>query len=51
MIVQIGTSTLISLQGMISSTFSSLLPLIAIVIAVPMTFYVIRKIVALFPKK
>jgi hypothetical protein len=47
----IGTTTIEALQSSVSNTFASLLPLISIVIAVPLTFYGIRKVVALFPKK
>lgn len=49
--IVIATTTVGDLQSSVSSTFTSLLPLIAIVIAVPLTFYGIRKVVALFPKK
>ncbi len=48
--ITIGTGTLEQLQATVGNTFTSLLPLIAIVIAVPLTFYGIRKVVALFPK-
>ena len=33
-----------------SATFTSLLPLLAVLVGVPMVFYVIRKIAFLFPK-
>lgn len=49
--ITIGTTTLTQIQTMLSATFVSLLPLIAVMIAVPLTFYAIRKIIALFPAR
>lgn len=49
--ITVGTSTIADLQGMVSSTFGSLLPFVVVLIAIPLTFYVIRKIIALFPKR
>lgn len=34
-----------------TSTFTGLLPLITIMISIPIAFYVLRKIIALFPKR
>jgi len=51
MIIEIGTSTIADLQTMVSATFESLLPFVAILIAIPLSFYVIRKVIALFPKR
>jgi hypothetical protein len=49
--ITIATTTISLLSSSVSQTFSSLTPFIAVVIAVPLTFYGIRKVVALFPKK
>jgi len=49
--IELATTTIPQINASVTQTFSSLIPLIAIVIAVPLTFYGIRKIVALFPKK
>jgi len=49
--ITIGSSTISDLQDMVSSTFTSLLPFVAIIIGIPLTFYVIRKVIALFPKR
>jgi len=49
--ITMATSVVSSLQSSVSLTFASLLPLMAIVIAVPLTFYGIRKVIALFPKR
>jgi len=37
--------------GAISSTFTGLLPLLTIMISIPVAFYVLRKIIMLFPRK
>lgn len=49
--ITIATSTVSDLQSQVSSTFGSLIPFVVVLIAIPLTFYVIRKIIALFPKR
>jgi len=49
--ITIASGTLADLQNMVSSTFTSLVPFVAIIIAIPLTFYALRKIIALFPKR
>lgn len=40
-----------ALTSAVSSTFSTLIPMIVLVIGVPLAFYGIRKVIALFPKR
>jgi len=45
------TSMIASVGTGVSDTLGSLLPIVAIAVAIPLTFYAIHKIMGLFPKK
>jgi len=44
------TSTVTDVAASTQGSFDSLAPLIVLLISVPLAFYVIRRIIALFPK-
>ena len=49
--VSIATSTISDLYTATGYIFQGILPLAIVVVAIPLAFYLARKIIALFPKK
>lgn len=51
MIIEIATSTILDISSNVSNTIESLWGVILLVISVPLAFYVMRKIIQLFPRR
>lgn len=47
----LNSDAVISIREAVTNTVTSLAPLIALVVGVPLAFYVARKIISLIPKK
>ncbi len=48
--VIISSSTLSAIQNDAQGLFTSVLPLLVLTVSIPLAFYVVRKIMAMFPK-
>jgi hypothetical protein len=51
MIIELSNDVVSAVFGANSATFTSLLPIYIIMIGIPLVFYVLRKIILLFPRK
>lgn len=49
--ITLASSTVTSLASSVSQTFTGLAPLIAIIIALVIAFYGLRRVIAFFPKR
>jgi len=49
--IQIATSTISDISTYVATTVSSLWVVIMLVISIPLSFYIIRKIIQMFPKR
>lgn len=50
MTITVPSNVITDLQTAVSGGINSLWPVIVVIIAVPLTFYFLRKLIALFPK-
>jgi len=51
MTITVPSNIVTDLQDAVSGGVNSLWPVIVLIIAVPLSFYFLRKLIALFPKK
>jgi hypothetical protein len=45
------TEWLTTLTGSVADVFDAVWPILLFVVAIPLAFYVVKKVIALFPKK
>jgi len=51
MTITVDAGTITDLTAATSATFNSMLPIIVVIIAVPLAFYALRRVISLFPKR